>query len=131
MNILLYASKLKNHNVHFFHFLIYLVLAHLKMPNRKLFLLTFFFMKLQANAGSNSGPTHMHHASGSSEDSSAEDMPLRTSLPMTSTNGGSGHHHIGTNFQKQVSTSDDHLLRQVRKNWTIYFSREISFWGHL
>ena len=88
-------------------------------------------MKLQANAGSNSGPTHMHHASGSSEDSSAEDMPLRTSLPMTSTNGGSGHHHIGTNFQKQVSTSDDHLLRQVRNNWTIYFSREISFWGHL
>ena len=84
----------------------------------------------QANAGSNSGPTHMHHASGSSEDSSAEDMPLRTSLPMASTNGGTST-IIGTNFQKQVSTSDDHLLRQVRKNWTIYFSREISFWGHL
>ena len=81
-------------------------------------------MKLQANAGSNSGPTHMHHASGSSEDSSAEDMPLRTSLPMTSTNGGSGH-HIGTNFQKQVSTSDDHLLRQVRKIG--HFFREITF----
>ena len=69
----------------------------------------------QANAGSNSGTnTHVHHASGSSEDSSAEDMPLRTSLPMASTNGGTST-IIGTNFQKQVSTSDDHLLRQVRK----------------
>ena len=70
----------------------------------------------QANAGSNSGTnTHVHHASGSSEDSSAEDMPLRTSLPMASTNGGTTSTIIGTNFQKQVSTSDDHLLRQVRK----------------
>ena len=66
--------------------------------------------------------------SGSSEDSSAEDVPLRAS--MASTNGG-GHHmgqHMGhdmvgdsignnsTNsaIQKQVSTSDDYLLRQVR-----------------
>ena len=60
--------------------------------------------------------------SGSSEDSSAEDVPLRAS--MASTNGG-GHHHdmvgdsIGNNstnsaIQKQVSTSDDYLLRQVR-----------------
>ena len=81
-------------------------------------------MKLQANAGSNSGPTHMHHASGSSEDSSAEDMPLRTSLPMTSTNGGSGPHHIGTNFQKQGFRVDSlskinasgfqHLLNSIK-----------------
>jgi len=65
--------------------------------------------------------SHVHHASGSSEDSSAEDVPLRAS--MASTNGG-GHHHdmvgdsIGNNstnsaIQKQVSTSDDYLLRQT------------------
>ena len=76
----------------------------------------------QANAGSNSGTnTHVHHASGSSEDSSAEDMPLRTSLPMASTNGGTTSTIIGTNFQKQVSTSDDHLLRQVRKIGPFFF----------
>ena len=76
------------------------------------------------------GGSHQHHASGSSEDSSAEDVPLR--LSSTTSNGGSHHHHanhnnhnhvhhvqhdsveLGNNFQKQVSTSDDHLLRQVR-----------------
>ena len=46
MNILLYASELKKHYVHFFHFLIYLVFVHLKMPNRKWFLLTFFFHEI-------------------------------------------------------------------------------------
>ena len=75
------------------------------------------------------GGSHQHHASGSSEDSSAEDVPLR--LSSTTSNGGSHHHanhnnhnhvhhvqhdpvDLGNNFQKQVSTSDDHLLRQVR-----------------
>lgn len=112
------------------------------------FWLNTFFVDMQLDGGlahdltdtspiKSSSQGHVHHASGSSEDSSTDDIPLKptsngglsvtfrdapreanrqTSVPVTNSgigNGAAGDQEV-TNLVKNASISDDHLLQDRR-----------------